>query len=619
MEFNEDQKEAIDFYKGCCNVIASAGSGKTWVLVNRIANLINTYHVSAQNILAITFSKKAKDNIKDRLDKLIPFQSQSVYVETFHSLGYKICKMFSGTNYKLISYDWQKQKILNDIYRSKYYDNEMENINDVLNYISIRKNNLIKPNQSVKVDDKEFNWFYEQYELAKQKKKVMDFDDMLTMSYEILNTNKSALDYCQNQFQFILVDEVQDINKVQYKIIKLIAQKNQNLFVVGDMLQNIFEWRGSSNKFVINFQNDWENVKTINLNTNYRSSKDIVDFANYFAQNLPESKISDYKDSIADKSIFKKPEYKIYKNEFEEANGISKKINELVSSESYNYNDIAILARTNAQLQNFETALFDNGLPYQIVDGTTFTDRKEIKIILSYLLLADNLNDNESFEYVYNKPNRWLGKKFLDEVSTIAKNKKMSLYCAMFKIDRRNWKFKKGIDEICTVINHLRETEFKSVKYQIKYLRDKLKIDEYVSSDINEDQIDSDKIENLNSLEHIASKYKDVKSFIDYINSLSKENNKKQNGVLLMTIHKAKGLEFPVVFLVGLNQGILPHRLNDNINEEMRLTYVAITRAESELYCSSTKSMYGKSMDESQFVKLMFDIKKKKRHKKHIN
>ena len=617
MEFNENQKEAINYYKGCCNVIASAGSGKTGVLVNRIVNLINTYNVSAQNILAITFSKKAKDNIKDRLDKFIPFQS--VYVETFHSLGYKIYKMFSDTNYNLISYDWQKQKILNDIYKEKYHDDEMDNINDVLSYISIHKNNLIKPNENVQCGDEEFNWFYEQYELSKQKSQVMDFDDMLTMSYEILNTNKSALDYCQNQFQFILVDEVQDINKVQYEIIKLIAQKSQNLFVVGDMLQNVFEWRGSSNKFVINFQNDWQNTKTINLNINYRSSKDIVDFANHFAKNLPEAKISDYKDAIANKSIFKKPEYKIYSNEFEEANEISKKINELISSESYNYNDIAILARTNAQLQNFETAMFDNGLPYQIIDGTTFTDRKEIKLILSYLRLANNLNDNESFEYIYNKPNRWLGKKFLDEVSTISKSKHMSLYCAMFKIDRRNWKFKKGIDEICTVINHLRETEFKSVKYQIKYLRDKLKIDEYVSSDINEDQMDSDKIDNLNSLEHIASKYKDVKGFVDYIDSLGKEKGKKQDGVQLMTIHKAKGLEFPVVFLVGINDGILPHRRNNNINEEMRLTYVGITRAENELYCSSTKAMYGKPIDESSFIKLMFESKKKNKRKKKIS
>ena len=615
MEFNENQKEAINFYKGCCNVIASAGSGKTGVLVNRIVNLINTYNVKADNILAITFSKKARDNIKNRLDTLVPFQS--IYVETFHSLGYKIYNMFSDTNYKL-SYDWQNQNILKDIYHKKYRD-EMDNINDVLSYISIHKNNLIQPNQNVNDEDQEFNWFYEQYELAKHKSQVMDFDDMLTLSYDILKNNQSALDYCQDQFQFILVDEVQDINKVQYETIKLIAQKNQNLFVVGDMLQNVFEWRGSSNKFVINFQKDWKDSKTINLNVNYRSSKDIIDFSNHFAKNLPESKIHDYKDALPNKPVFKKPEYKIYKNEFEEANEISKKINELVSSESYGYKDIAVLARTNAQLQNFETIMFDNNIPYEIVDGMAFVDRKEIKIILAYLRLANNLNDDESFEYCYFRPNRWLGKQFLNEVSAVSKQKHMSLYCAMFKIDRRNWKFQKGIDEICTVINHLRETEFKSVKYQIKYLRDKLKIDQYVSSDINEDQIDSDKIENLNSLEHIASKYKDVKSFVNYIDSLGKEKNKSNNGIQLMTIHKSKGLEFPVVFLVGINQGILPHRHNDNINEEMRLTYVAITRAENELYCSSTKSMYGKTTEESPFVKLMFDSKPKKTRKKKIS
>lgn len=615
MNFNENQKEAINFYKGCCNVIASAGSGKTGVLVNRIANLINTYNVDAKNILAITFSKKARDNIKDRLDKLIPFQSQSVYVETFHSLGYKICKMFSDKDDELISYDWQRQKILNDIYHTRY-DNDIENINDVLTYISIRKNSLIQPNQEV--TDEEDNWLYEQYETEKQRQNKIDFDDMLTICYNILKQNTNALDYCQDQFKFILVDEVQDINKVQYETIKLIANKYKNLFVVGDMMQNIFEWRGSSNQFVINFKDDWKDTKVINLDINYRSSKDIVDFANNFAKHLPESKIKDFKNTIADKPTFKKPEYKIYKNEFDEADQISKKINELVSSESYSYNDIAVLARTNAQLQNFETAMFDNNLPYQIVDGMSFIDKKEIKIVLSYLRLVNDLNNDEAFTYIYNKPNRWLGKQFLNEVQSVAKNKRMSLYCAMFKIDRRNWKYKKGIDEICNIVNHLRETEYKSVKYQIKYLRDKLKIDQYVSSDINEDQIDSDKVENLNSLEHMASKFRDIKSFINYIDLLSKEQNKKQNSVQLMTIHKAKGLEFPVVFLVGINKDILPHWRNDNINEEMRLTYVAITRAENELYCSSTKSMYGKVTEESPFIKLMFNNKPKRAHKNKI-
>ena len=616
MNFNDNQKEAINFYKGCCNVIASAGSGKTGVLVNRIVNLINEYNVKPQNILAVTFSKKAKDNISNRLEKLIPFQYQSVYVETFHSLGYKIIKMFENVNYDLLTYDWKKTQILNSINKNKY-GSDIENISDIIQYISIRKNNLLNPNESnakFKLDT-DNNYLYEEYEKEKDTENVIDYDDMLTKAYEILKDNPDALKYCQNQFQFVLVDEVQDINKAQYEIIKLICQTNKNLFIVGDFLQNIFEWRGSSNKFIIDFKNDWKNTKIINLTTNYRSTNDIVIFANHFAKSIPESQIEDYKESDAFKPDLKKPEWKLYENEFDEADKIAIKINELISSETYSYKDIASLARTNAQLQNFETSFFNAHIPYQIVDGQSFVEKKENKIVLSYLRLSDNINDDEAFEYIYNKPNRWLGKAFSDEVKSLANRNHISLYCAMFKIDRRNWKFKKGIDEICTVINSLKEKEFKTVKQQIHYIRDKLDIDKYIMSDINEDN-DTDKIENLNSLEHFASKYKNTKEFLDYMDSLGKQKSTITDCVQLMTIHKAKGLEYPVVFLIGLNEGTLPHYRNENINEEMRLAYVAITRAENELYCSSTKSLYGKTMEISSFKNMMFGKDKNKKGSK---
>jgi len=617
MEFNESQIKGIQFYKGCCNVIASAGSGKTGVLVNRIVNLIKTYEVSPKNILAITFSKKAKENIENRLEKLLPFQYKSINIETFHSLGYKIIRMYSDENYEILSQDWKKVKILNDIYKSKYRD-ELENINDVIQYISMRKNNLISPKESNKQFpiDIDYDFLYEQYEASKQYDNLIDYDDMLIKAYETLKSNNESLEYCQNEYKFVLVDEMQDINKAQYEIIKLISNGNDNLFVVGDPLQNIFEWRGSNNKFIMDFDKDWKNASVINLNTNYRSSDDIIQFANRFARNLPESKFKYYKDSESDKPPFKSPEWKSYKNEFEESDEISKKILELANSDAYNYKDIAVLARTNAQLQTFESALHNNNVSYQIVDGQSFTDRKEIKLILSYLKLSNDLNDNQSFEYVYNKPNRWLGKQFLNEVNIQANKSHMSMYCAMFCIDRRNWKFKDGINELCTVINHLKDAKFKTVKQQIQYIRNTLYIDKYISSDLNPDEHDADKVENLNSLESLASKYTNTKEFIEYIDSLAKKNLNLDDCVQLMTIHKSKGLEFPVVFLIGLNEGTLPHYRNDNINEEMRLAYVAITRAENELYCSSTKSLYGKSMEISSFKEMMFDDAKSNKKKR---
>jgi len=616
MDFNDNQKEAINFYKGCCNVIASAGSGKTGVLVNRITNLIKEYGVNPQNILAVTFSKKAKENISNRLEKLIPFQYRSVSVDTFHSLGCKVIQMFGEQNYEKLTYDWKKAQMLSEIYKNKY-GADADNINNILQYISIRKNNLVYPNESTDKFkmDQENNYLYDEYEKVKQKENIIDYDDMLTKAYEILRDNPLALEYCQKQYQFVLVDEIQDINKAQYEIVKLICKESKNLFVVGDMLQNIFEWRGSSNKFILDFKKDWKNTKVINLTVNYRSTKDIVAFSNYFAKNLPESKIEDYKDSESDKLNFKQPEWKLYKNEFDEAEQISNKIKELIMSETYNYQNIAILARTNAQLQTFETSLFNVGIPYQIVDGQSFMEKKEIKIILSYLKLANNINDDDAFEYIFNKPNRWLGKQFLNEVKGVANRNHISLYCAMFKIDRRYWKFKNGINEICNVINNLKEKEFKNVKQQIHYIRDKLDIDKFISSDINIEN-DTDKIENLNSLETFASKYKTVKEFIEYMDSLNKQKNTVTDCVQLMTIHKAKGLEFPVVFLIGLNEGTLPHYRNENVNEEMRLAYVAITRAENELYCSSTKSLYGKSMEVSSFKEMMFGKDKNKKGSK---
>lgn len=597
MNFDKNQKEAINFYKGCCNVIATAGSGKTSVLVNRIENLVDKYNVPPQNILAITFSKKAKDTIKDKLSLLLPEIYSAVQIETFHSLGYKIIKRFSNVSYEILSYDWKKQKMLTDLSGS-----DISDIDKVIQYISLCKNNLESSQSGDTYGD-----LFTKYEKEKEKKHLIDYDDMLTKSYDILKHDKLALEFCQEQFKFILIDEIQDINKVQYEIVKMIADKYKNLFVVGDIFQNIFEWRGSNNSFVINFNKDWENVKTINLNTNYRSSKDIVEFSNKFSQYLPEHTFKFYKQPVANRMSHLPPQYKRYNNEFDEAKGISKQILQLISSESYGYKDIAILARTNSQLQTFETVFFDNHIPCQVTNDISFVDRKEIKIVMSYLKLASDINDNESFEYIYNKPNRWLGKAFLKEVKHYASVSHMSLYCAMFKAERNGWKYKNGIEDLCTIISGLKHNNFANVGKQVKYIRDKLNIDKFVSSDINNNAIDSNRIENLDSLERIASQYKDVKEFINYTVSIGKDKMCLQDCVQLLTIHKSKGMEFPVVFLVGMNDGTLPHSKSHNLNEEKRLAYVAITRAEDELYCSSLRIKNRKRLVESPFIKMMFD------------
>lgn len=602
MKLSAVQQEAVDFHKGCCNVIASAGSGKTRVLVNRIANLIEKYDVDPNKILAITFSKKAKENMSERLEQIIPDYNQYVNVETFHSFGYRIVRKFTRLRFELIDSDWKKVKIVEEILNDRFgeKDTNGSEIGELIKFISIQKNHLIPPEG----DDRQ-NTVYKFYESYKEQHRLLDFDDMLTKCYELLSQSPKSLEYCQEQYQYILADEMQDTNTAQYEIIKLIGQKYKNVFIVDDPLQNIFMWRGSDNKYVLEFDQDWDNVKTINLNKNYRSSKNVVSMANSFAKNIPESNHKHYVESVADKAEFMPPLFCQYTTEFEESIGVANEINVLIEN-GYSYKDFAILARTNAQLQIFETALFNNEIPYVIVDGLSFVDRKEIKIILSYLRLAIDFDDDKAFEYIYNKPNRWLGKQFLDEVKREARKEKTSLYRAMFTIGRRNWKYKKGIDEICNLVNTLGSDHFKTVSDRIKYLRNAVNLDAFVSKDLCEN--DDNKTDNMNSLENMAKNYNELKRFVRYMQEFSKKDDEKQaeNCVQLMTIHKSKGLEFPVVFIVGVSNNLLPHHRNENYNEEQRLMYVAITRAEKLLYISSTLFYNGKEAGDSKFIEQCF-------------
>lgn len=600
MELSKVQQEAVNFHTGCCNVIASAGSGKTMVLVNRIAKLIEDYDVEPSKILAITFSKKAKENMIERLTKIIPAYVNFVNIETFHSFGYRIIRQFKKEQFEILDADWKKVKIMEEIMQSFYRTKEVdgEEIAAVLHYISVQKNQMQKPNTKEK-----FGKLYKKYEDHKEKRNQLDFDDMLTKCYEILSSDENALSYCQDKYQFILADEMQDTNAVQYEILKLIGEKHKNIFVVDDPLQNIFQWRGSDNQFVLDFDKQWPGAKTIQLNKNYRSSLNIVRAANHFAECIPESEHIHYVESVADKGEFEEPHYYRFFDETTEAVEIAKKVKEFVEA-GYHYNDIAILTRTNAQLQYFETALYRSDIPYTVVDGLSFSERKEIKIVLSYLRLVCDMNDDEAFEYIYNRPNRFLGKQFLQEVKKIAEKEKMSLFCAMFRVIKTNWKYKSA-NAIYSVVKQIEENNYETVADMIAVLRRLLDLDSYVSKDLSSDNDDS-KVENLNTLQNMASNYTDVKRFISFIMKFEKEKKTDHNSVQLMTIHKSKGLEFPIVFVAGVNQGILPHGKNQNQDEEKRLMYVAITRAEKILHVSSTHIYNGREMEESDFISFLF-------------
>lgn len=609
MKLNENQQKAVDKFTGNMAVIATAGSGKTAVVTQRIKKLITTHKVKPENILAITFSRKAKDNISDRLDD----KCKNTNVETFHSLALKIVQDYSDNKYTVWLTQWEKEKCLFDICRSRGLCSVNEDLplNDLLKYIAYQKTNMKFPDDALYVgnapyaDDKmkDIYWAYEKY---KDMKKYIEFDDLLNMVCDIFVKDSDFLEKYQDKFQYILVDEFQDVSLNQAMFLKYLSAKNNNLFVVGDGCQAIYRFRGGISKYLLEFDTEWEDTEIVNLNTNYRCSKDIIDTANLLATNLPESENKHYVEPVANRECMSKPVFKECDNAVREAKYVVDKITEIVNAKKYSFKDIAILARTNAQLQMLENVFAQEKVPYITSDGSTYVERPEIKLITSYLALAFDESD-EAFKFIYNKPNRWLSKQFLERVMSIAKKKKVSLYKAMFDIDRREWKWKNGIDEIHNVINRLRNRRFENVGRMIKYLRRELNIDDFVSrGKLADDGSYSEQIESIDNFEDTCRKfatYDELKTYLKTIDSVDMAD--EGDRVSLLTIHKAKGLEFPVVFIVGCSEGLLPHSKSTDIDDEMRLFYVGITRAMNKLFLTSTLKYNDKPYDTSHFIDLI--------------
>ncbi len=606
MNFNSAQKEAINSIYGNYAVIATAGSGKTTVLTKRIENLVRKHNIYPFNILAITFSKKAKESIQK---KLLTLGISNVNVETFHSLALKIIIMKYGQDrYKVWTAQWEKEKIIQDTcVKLKLSTKDNVPYNEIVRFIAKQKVNMVSDldNLICCIEDpyteEAMTKIYSKYEEYRKARSYIEFDDFLNFANEILDSDEVLRKQLQNKYKFVLSDEFQDISMSQ----SLLLQKlnSTNTMIVGDPLQAIYSFRGGDSKYILNFDENYTQSKIINLNTNYRCSEDIVTTANALAKDIPDSKHRYYVESIASNDKYKTPEYRLFQNEYEEANWITEKIKQL--SSDYKYHDFAVLSRTNAQLTKIQSALHDNNIPFNVVEGSVFTDLSEIKLLLSYLKLSVNKDDNESFSYIYNKPNRWLDKKFFEEVENMALGKGMSYYDAMFIIARRNWKFKNGINEIQSVTEHL--TKIKNVVDKIQYIRKTLKIDKFVSKGKTSDDGGSvEQIENMDAFENMAKKFDSIDKFIFYLNNLNNNNkNNTKNKVNLTTIHRAKGLEYPIVFIIGCNEGLLPHKRTDSIDDEKRLFYVAITRAEKELYLSSTLSYNSKENIPSRFIEVI--------------
>lgn len=606
MNYSEAQLEIINTIDGNIGVIASAGSGKTTVLTKRIENMVKNHSIAPQDILAVTFSKKAKENIQDKLKEL---NVNGVNIETFHSLALKIIGTRYGTGYfKVWTLQWEKEKIMQTICYDRMNLCSKDDVpyNDILRFIGKQKNAMLSTtDELIYSDDDPFSKnnmkeIFVSYEKFKEENRYIEFDDFLNLANEALDEDENTYNYYSNCFKYILSDEFQDISKSQSLLLKKLNTKNT--MIVGDPLQAIYSFRGGNSKYILDFEKDYSNAKIAHLNKNYRCSEDIIKTANVFANTIPDSKHKNYKESIANNKAFKKPEFAIYKDEWEEADKIADKINVLVKE--YKYKDIAILARTNAQLTKIQSTFHEKLIPFSIVNGSLFTDLPEIKLLISYLKLALYENDNESFRYLYNKPNRWLDRKFLQEVENNSKRRNVSFYSSMMSIDRRNWRFKNGIDEIYEVINYLQNKRFSSIGDMISYLRIRLNIDEFVTKGKQADDGSYvEQIENMNAFENIAKKYTDLEKFIMYLNDITKDLQiDNENKVQLLTIHKSKGLEYPVVFIIGCSDGLLPHNKSKDLNDEKKLFYVGITRAEKELYISSILSNNATEMKISPFV-----------------
>ncbi len=590
---NDKQKEAVLYINGPMLVLAGAGSGKTKVLTNRIANLIDN-GISPANILAITFTNKAAKEMKDRVFNLIGNDAYMIQISTFHSLGLKILK----ENYEKLGYDKNFvvidsddaltviKKIMKDMNLSPQY----YNAKNIRNKISSAKNELMDLQSFANLEyDKNIVKVYEKYLEKLKLNNSVDFDDLLILPIRLFREYPSVLESYQERYKYILIDEYQDTNECQYIFSKMLAKKYKNIFVVGDNDQAIYAFRGANYKNILNFEKDYPDCKTILLEENYRSTKTILNAANSVIKNNKLRKDKNLWSNNEEGELIK---YIRTDGEKEEADYVAKEIKKLIS-EGVNPVDIAVLYRTNAQSRVMEEACLKNNIPYKIIGSFYFYNRKEIKDLICYLRLINNYKDDVSLLRVINVPKRKIGEKTIDNISNVALVNNSCLFDA---------------------INGGKELEFKNLILDLKEKCENLSLTEMVELVLdksgikqeleNEKSLDSEiRLENLEEFKSITKNYEEeygVISLDDFLNEISlvsdmSEHQDGNNKVSLMTVHSVKGLEFDDVFVIGMEEGIFPHYnainegTNSAIEEERRLCYVAITRAKKKLWLLNAK------------------------------
>ncbi|MBO0480921.1 DNA helicase PcrA [Candidatus Enterococcus courvalinii] len=622
---NPRQKEAVLHTEGPLLLMAGAGSGKTRVLTHRIAYLIEEKEVNPWNILAITFTNKAAKEMKERVNAILEFGGEDVWVSTFHSMCVRILRRdvdFIGYNRNFTIIDSSEQlTLMKRILKELNIDPKKYDPRGILGTVSQAKNKLQMPEDFEKMQGSYYEEIaakcYRAYQKELQYNQCMDFDDLIMNTIRLFKEHPDSLTYYQNKFQYIHVDEYQDTNHAQYTLVNLLAGRFRNLCVVGDADQSIYGWRGADMQNILDFEKDYPDASVILLEQNYRSTKTILDAANQVIENNTNRKP---KNLWTENQEGAKITYYRGDNERDETRFVIEKMQQEMRENGRDYGDFAVLYRTNAQSRVMEETLLKANIPYKMVGGHKFYDRKEIKDILAYLNVIANPQDSISFERVVNSPKRGIGPGSIDKLRQFASIHEWALLEAAQNVDLANISGKAGrqlaefgamIDEVTQMVPYLSVTDLTKEVLERSGYQEELKIqntleaqarlenlEEFLSVTQEFDkQFEKQNEEMADAPEEKLTVFLNDLALVSDIDSLEEETTQ----VTLMTLHAAKGLEFPVVFLIGLEEGVFPLSRalmeESELEEERRLAYVGITRAEEVLYLTNafSRTLYGRT------------------------
>lgn len=624
---NEPQREAVYYTEGPLLILAGAGSGKTRVLTHRIAYLIEEKGVNPWNILAITFTNKAAGEMRERVDRLVGFGSESIWVSTFHSMCVRILRRHISllgydTNFTIYDADDQKT-LMKDVCKLLQIDTKIYKERALLAAVSHAKNELVTPeefrlNAGGDFSQRKIAEVYEEYEKQLKANNALDFDDLLIKTVQLFQTQADVLEYYQERFRYIMVDEYQDTNTVQFELVRLLASKYRNLCVVGDDDQSIYKFRGANIKNILNFEQYFEDAKVIKLEQNYRSTSNILNAANAVIRNNAGRKD---KTLWTDNGEGEKIQFRQFDSAYDEAEYIVDDIRKRVREKEYSYHDNVILYRTNAQSRMFEEKFVTANIPYKIVGGINFYARREIKDLLAYLKTVDNGKDDLAVRRIINVPKRGIGLTSINRVQDYAAAYNIGFYDALRAVDLipNIGRGASKLESFVALIEHFKtDAEDMSISDLLKEIIEETG---YIESLQAEDMVEAEtRIENIDELLSKVAAYEEdcedrnepasLSGFLEEVALVADIDSLDEDTdyVVLMTLHSAKGLEFPNVYLAGMEDGLFPSYMTitaddpEEVEEERRLCYVGITRAEKELTltCARRRMIRG----ETQYNKM---------------